>query len=129
MKILTPGVHPDLFTELNCRQCCTFLDETPMELQKTRRDVSKKVLEAPLDKVAIVDQVVDESKDTAFSPEMLESILTEFASQVATCSESEAVTSSKLHEILHTKPLRMQKETAVSLWPVMTCNSLGSLQD
>ena len=72
-----------------------------MELQKTRRDVSKKVLEAPLDKVAIVDQVVDESKDTAFSPEMLESILTEFASQVATCSESEAVTSSKLHEILH----------------------------
>ena len=72
-----------------------------MELQKTRRDVSKKVLEAPLDKVAIVDQVVDESKDTALSPEMLESILAEFASQVATCSESEAVTSSKLHEILH----------------------------
>lgn len=84
-----------------CKQCCTFLDETPMELQKTRREVSKKVLDAPLDKVAIVDQVVDESKETTFSPEMLESILAEFTAQVATCAESEAVTSSKLHEILH----------------------------
>ena len=72
-----------------------------MELQKTRREVSKKVLDAPLDKVAIVDQVVDESKETTFSPEMLEFIFAEFTTQVATCAESEAVTSSKLHEILH----------------------------
>ena len=74
-----------------------FLDETAMELQKTHREVSKKVLDAPLDKVAIVD----ESKETTFTLEMLESILAEFATQVATCAESEAVTSSKLHEILH----------------------------
>ena len=72
-----------------------------MELQKTHREVSKKVLEAPLDKVAIVDQVVDESKEAVLSPEMLESILTKFATQVATCSESDAVTSSKLHEPLN----------------------------
>ena len=105
MKILTPGV----------RQCCTFLDDTPMELQKTRREISKKVLEAPLDKVAIVDQVVDESKETAFSPEMLESILTDFATQIATCSESEAVTPSKLHEILHSAIVTAEGDSSFTL--------------
>ena len=95
-----------------------------MELQKTRREVSKKVLDAPLDKVAIVDQVVDESKETTFSPEMLESILAEFTTQVATCAESEAVTSSKLHEILY-KAIADAEETIVSLWLAMTWNRQG----
>ena len=33
-----------------CKQCCAFLDETPMELQKTRKEVSHKVLDAPLER-------------------------------------------------------------------------------
>ena len=52
---------------------------------------------------------VDESKEIAFSPEMLESILTEFATHVTKCSESEAVTPSKLHEILHSARRRRQQ--------------------
>ena len=84
-----------------CKQCCTFLDETPMELQKTRKEVSHKVLDAPLERVSIIEQLVDDSKEATLSPEMLDTILTDFASLVATCSESEAITSTKLHELLH----------------------------
>ena len=90
------SVHPTF-----CKQCCTFLDETPMELQKTRKAVSHKVLDAPLERVSIIEQLVDDSKEATFSPEMLDTILNDFASLVATSSESEAITSTKLHELLY----------------------------
>ena len=63
-----------------CKQCCTFLDETPMELQKTRKEVSHKVLDAPLERVSIIEQLVDDSKEATLSPEMLDTILNDFAS-------------------------------------------------
>jgi hypothetical protein len=72
-----------------------------MELQKTRKAVSHKVLDAPLERVSIIEQLVDDSKEATFSPEMLDTILNDFASLVATSSESEAITSTKLHELLY----------------------------
>jgi hypothetical protein len=68
-----------------------------MELQKTRKEVSHKVLDAPLERVSIIEQLVDDSKEATLSPEMLDTILNDFPSLVATCSESEAITSTKLH--------------------------------
>jgi len=72
-----------------------------MELQKARKAVSHKVLEAFLERVPIIEHLVDDSKDTIFSPETLDTILNDFASLVATSSESEAITSTKLYEFLH----------------------------
>ena len=65
-----------------------------MELQKTCKAVSNKVLDA-------LEQVVDDSEEMTSSPEMLDMILTDFASLVTTCSESGAITSTRLHERLH----------------------------
>ena len=49
----------------------------------------------------IIEQLVDDSEEMTSSPEMLDMILTDFASLVATCSESGAITSTRLHERLH----------------------------
>ena len=97
------------------KQCCTFLDEIPMELQKTRKAVSHKVLEAPLDRVPIIEHLVDDSKDATFSPEMLDTILNDFASLVATSSESEAITSTKLHELLHQSITNAEGDSSFSM--------------
>ena len=98
-----------------CKQCCTFLDETPRELQKTRKAVSHKVLDAPLERVSIIQQVDDDSKEMTFSPEMLDMVLTEFASLVASYSESEAITSTKLHEPLHQSIANAEGENSFSV--------------
>ena len=84
-----------------CKLCCSFLDETPMELQKTRKAASEKVVNAPLDRIPMIERLVEEEPEEGHTPEMLEKILTEFAAQVALAAETEAVTSIKLHELLH----------------------------
>ena len=86
-----------------------------MELQKTRKAVSHKVLEAPLDRVSIIEHLVDDSKDATFSPEMLDTILNDFASLVATSSESEAITSTKLHELLHQSIANAEGDSSFSM--------------
>ena len=71
-----------------------------MELQKTRKAASQKVARAPLDRIPIIERLVEDPQE-GLTPEMLEKILTEFAAQVALAAESEEVTSTKLHELLH----------------------------
>ena len=71
-----------------------------MELQKTRKAASEKVINAPLDKIPIIEQLVEDPKD-GHTPEELDRIMAEFATQVALTAETEVVTSSKLHELLH----------------------------
>ena len=84
-----------------CKLCCSFLDETPTELQKTRKAASEKVVNAPLDRIPMIERLVEEEPEEGHTPEMLEKILTEFAAQVTLAAETEAVTSIKLHELLH----------------------------
>ena len=69
-----------------------------MELQKTRKAASEKVINAPLDKILIIEQLVEDPKD-GHTPEELERIMAEFATQVA--AETGVVTLTKLHELLH----------------------------
>ena len=49
-----------------------------MELQKDRKEVSHKVLGAPFERVSIIEQLVDDSKEVTLSPEMLDTILNDF---------------------------------------------------
>ena len=72
-----------------------------MELQKTRKAASEKVVNAPLDRIPMIERLVEEEPEEGHTPEMLEKILTEFAAQVALAAETEAVTSIKLRELLH----------------------------
>ena len=62
--------------------------------------IAKKVETAPMAKVAIVDSLIEEDVEH-LSPEQLDDILAHFASMVASCSESEVMTKSRLHELLH----------------------------
>ena len=76
-----------------CKLCCSFW----MRLRwSSKRAASEKVVNAPLDRIPMIERLVDEEPQDGHTPEMLEKILTEFASQVAL-----AVTSIKLHELLH----------------------------
>ena len=68
MKILIHGVHPDLFIEPIADNVALSWMRPRWSSRKAHREVSKKVLEAPLDKVAIVDQVADDSKEATSQP-------------------------------------------------------------
>ena len=86
-----------------------------MELQKTRKAVSHKVLNAPLERVSIIERLVDDSKEATLSPEMLDTILNDFASLAATSSESEAITSTKLHELLYQSIANAEGDSSFSM--------------
>ena len=86
-----------------------------MELQKTRKAVSHKVLDASLERVSIIEQLVDDSKEATLSPEMLDTILIDFSSLAATSSESEAITSTKLHELLYQSIANAEGDSSFSM--------------
>ena len=83
-----------------CKLCCTFIDEAPRDIRKERVTFAKKVENAPMNKVAIVDSLVEDDVDH-LTPDQIDNILAHFASLVATCSESQAMTRPRLHELLH----------------------------
>ena len=83
--------------------------------RRPAKQFSHKVLDAPLERVSIIQQVDDDSKEMTFSPEMLDMVLTEFASLVASYSESEAITSTKLHEPLHQSIANAEGENSFSV--------------
>ena len=66
-----------------------------MELQKTRKAASEKVVNAPLDRIPIIERLVEDPQD-GHTPEVLEKILTVFAAQVVTAAENEEVTTGEL---------------------------------
>ena len=70
---------------------------------------------APLERVSIIEQLVDDSKEATLSPEMLDTILNDFASLAATSSESEAITSTKLHELLYQSIANAEGESSFSM--------------
>ena len=43
-----------------CKLCCTFIDEAPMDIRKDRVTIAKKVENAPMNKAAIVDSLVED---------------------------------------------------------------------
>lgn len=67
--------------------CQTFIDEAPMAIRKERVTIAKKVESAPINKIAIVDSIVEDDVDH-LTPEQIDNIPTQFASIVASCSES-----------------------------------------
>ena len=71
-----------------------------MDIRKERVTIAKKVENAPMNKIAIVDSLVEDDVEH-LSPEQIDNILTHFASTVASCSESEVMTRPRLHELLH----------------------------
>ena len=72
----------------------------PMDISKERVTIAKKVENAPMNRVAIVDSLVEDEVDH-FSPDQIHNILAHFARIVKSCSESEAMTRPRLHELLH----------------------------
>ena len=67
--------------------CQTFIDEAPMAIRKERVTIAKKVESAPINKIAIVDSIVEDDVDH-LTPEQIDNLPTQFASIVASCSES-----------------------------------------
>ena len=61
--------------------------QTSMAIRKERVTIAKKVESAPINKIAIVDSIVEDDVDH-LTPEQIDSIPTQFASIVASCSES-----------------------------------------
>lgn len=58
-----------------------------MAIRKERVTIAKKVESAPINKIAIVDSIVEDDVDH-LTLEQIDNIPTQFASIVASCSES-----------------------------------------
>eukprot|EP00435_Cladocopium_sp_Y103_P038080 s1209_g10.t1 len=71
-----------------------------MQIRKERVAVAKKVETVSVKKVPIVETLVDDDSQ-GLTPGQLDKILPQFAHLVASASESEAITRSRLHELLH----------------------------
>lgn len=56
-----------------CKMCDTYIDETPMTVRRDKVEVAKKVENAPVSKVPIVESVLEGSQ--GYTPEQLERII------------------------------------------------------
>ena len=71
-----------------------------MNVFKERVSIAKKVETIQVNKVPVVESIVDEESQI-LTPGQLEKILPQFAQLVSYAAESEAITRSRLHELLH----------------------------
>eukprot|EP00435_Cladocopium_sp_Y103_P014290 s1054_g3.t1 len=71
-----------------------------MQIRKERVAIAKKGETVSVKKVPIVESLVADDTQ-GFSPDQLDKILPQFAQLVASAAESEAITRSRLHELLH----------------------------
>ena len=83
-----------------CKQCCTYIDEAPVQVFKERTTIAKKVETVQVDKVPVIESIVDEDPQI-LTPGQLDKILPQFAQLVSSVAETEAITRSRLHELLH----------------------------
>ena len=97
-----------------CKLCLTFVDEKPMVVHRERVEIAKKVESAPVDKVNVIEDLVEENPEV-FSPDQLDRILPQFAQLVASACEHEAITKPKLHELLHQAIADIAEEDSFSV--------------
>ena len=71
-----------------------------MQVFKERTAIAKKIETAQVDKVPVVESIVDEDSQI-LTPDPLDKILPPFAQLVSSAAETEAITRSRLHELLH----------------------------
>ena len=57
-----------------CKQCCTYNDEAPMQVFKERTTTAKKVETVQVNKVSVIESIVDEESQT-LTPGQLDEIL------------------------------------------------------
>ena len=73
-----------------------------MQVFKERTAIAKKIETAQVNKVPVVESIgiVDEDSQI-LTPDPLDKILPQFAQLVSSAAETEAITCSRLHELLH----------------------------
>ena len=97
-----------------CKKCCTFIDEAPIEVRRERVAIAKKVETASVRTLPIVESLVEETSD-GLTPVQLEELMPRFATLVSETCQSEAMTSARLHELLHQAISEVTEEDSFSL--------------
>ena len=97
-----------------CKKCCTFIDEAPIEVRRERVAIAKKVETASVRTLPIVESLVEETPD-GLTPVQLEELMPRFATLVSETCQSEAMTSARLHELLHQAISEVTEEDSFSL--------------
>ena len=80
--------------------CQEFINEMPLEQHQRRVQVAKKVEEAPLETVELIENIATPVDVEAFSPLELQQIISTFGQYVSSEAESEEIDGRRLHVLL-----------------------------
>ena len=98
MLIIGDPVRPRIMCIANMLHI--YIDEAPVNVFKERVSIAKKVETIQVNKVPVVESIVDEESQI-LTPGQLVNMLPQFAQLDSSAAESEAITRSRLHELLH----------------------------